>query len=193
MNTLLIENDKNILINQLRNLSDILVYYNVIAEIKIGSTLLPNYKFDILFNNEKNNILTNNENINYNLLNKLNIDFNEVSFNTDERIELSNNDSIKEILIINNKEDLDNFLKKEKKGTLYLNTYSRIKLYYQNNYGRKIYLFDYFFKNAIETKNKICIFKRGIKIKAISLAKRNCFKLKSNYYDNPSIYKTKKL
>ena len=184
METLLLEKDEESLINQLKTFKDFLIYYNVIVEIKIGNHFLP-YNYNTLYNDTNNNILTDN--------NLLDIPFNEIVFNIDEDKDIVNTIDNKELIIINKKSDLDKFFKENNSGTLYTNTKSRIKILYPNKSGKMIKLFEYNYKSAIETNNKICIFKRGSKIRATTLAKQNNFELKSNYYDNPTIYKIKKL
>lgn len=192
METLLLEKDEESLINQLKNLRDFLIYYNVIVEVKIGNQFLP-YDYNTLYNDENNNILTDNHLLDYKKLNRIDIPFNEIVFNIDDEKSISSKLDKKELILINKKSDLDKFFKENNDGILYTNTKSRIKILYPNKSGKMIKLFEYNYKSAIETDNKICIFRRGSKIRATTLAKQNNFNLISNYYDNPTIYKIKKL
>ena len=190
MDTLLIENNQEELLNQLKLMSDFLIYYNITANIKIGNKF-PKTNYNTLICNDKINILTNDKLLNPNLLNNLNLYYNEVVFKNDNEILLDKN--TRELSIINIKNDLATFYKKEKKGTMYVNTISKIKILYPNKFGKMLKLYEYNFKCAIETKNRICIFNRGSKIKSAILAKQNNFELRSNYHDNPTVYKFKKL
>jgi hypothetical protein len=195
METLLLENNEENLINQLKTLKDFLIYYNVITDIKIGNhySIISNNTYNTLISDDKINILTNDRLLKQELLNKLDMQFNEVIFKSDEEKETTKNNNTKVLSVINRKSDLDNFFKIENKGTLYTNTMSRIKILYPNQYGSMLKLYEYNFKCAIETNNRICIFKRGTKIRATTLAKQNNFELSSNYYDNPTVYKKNKL
>lgn len=192
METLLLENNKESLMNQLKFLNDFLIYYNVITDIKIGNqyNILPNNTYNTLISDDNINILTNDKLITPEIFNMA---FNEVVFKDDEEREILQSKNGKELSIINKKSDLDNFFKSENKGTLYANTMSRIKILYPGTYNNLLKLYEYNFKCAIETKNRICIFKRGTKIRATTLAKQNNFNLVPNYYDNPLVYKINKL
>ena len=193
MESLLLIEKKEELSNKLKNLKDLLIYNNVSVQIKIGDQYLPYIKFNSLLTDNKYNILTYNNLYNYKTLDNLNIQFNEVVFNIEEDRHTLDNTNGKELIIINKKSDLEKFFKENTKGILYANTKSKIKLFYPSKSNKMITLFEYNFKSAIETKNKICIFRRGSKIKATTLAKQNNFELQPNYYDNPIIYKMKKL
>lgn len=195
METLLLQNSKNDLINQLKLLNSFLIYYNVITEIKIGNQFLPYINYNTLISDGNTNILINDSLLDYQILNTLKLRFNEVFFYIEEiKDDIISNNNEKDLTIINRKKDLLEFLtSNEKKGILYTKVRSQIRIQYPNKYNKLLNLYEYNFDSAIETNNRICLFKRGVKIKATTLAKQNKFDLVPNYYDNPTIYKIKKL
>jgi len=195
METLLLENNEESLFNDLKTLNDFLIYYNVITDIKVGNqyNIISNNPYNTLISDDKVNILTNDRLLKKELLNKLNMLFNEVVFKNENDKGVPKNRNSKELSIINKKIDLDNFYKLDNEGILYTNTMSRIKILYPGTYNKMLKLYEYNFKAAIETNNRICIFKRGTKIRATTLARQNNFNLVPNYYDNPKVYKINKL